>query len=52
MAMHKNCAGMTRRDCLQFGLGDFAGGGLVDLLRLRRQAAERPGRRGGRPVAS
>jgi len=40
MARHKNCAGMTRRDCLQLGLGALASGGLVDLLRLRAQAAD------------
>ena len=36
MALHKNCQGSTRRDCLQLGLGVLAGGGLVDLLRMRR----------------
>ncbi len=39
MATHKNCAGITRRDCLQLGLGATLGAGLVDLLRLRGQAA-------------
>jgi hypothetical protein len=39
MAIHKNCAGMTRRDCLQVGLGALVGGGLVNLLRLRATAA-------------
>jgi hypothetical protein len=38
MASHKNCAGMTRRDCLQLGLGALVGGGLVHALRLRAQA--------------
>jgi hypothetical protein len=38
--MHKNCEGMTRRDCLQLGVGILAGGSLIDLLRLRSQAAE------------
>ena len=33
MAVTKNCAGMTRRDCLQLGLSVLAGGSFVDLLR-------------------
>jgi hypothetical protein len=41
MAIHKNCEGMTRRDCLQLGLGIFAGGSLVDLLRLSSQGADK-----------
>ncbi|MEX0977829.1 MAG: DUF1501 domain-containing protein, partial [Pirellulales bacterium] len=40
MAINTNCEGMTRRDCLQLGLGFLAGGGFVDLLRLRALAAE------------
>ena len=40
--MHRNCAGMTRRDCLQLGIAALAGGGLVDLLRLRSEAATGP----------
>jgi len=32
--------GMSRRDCLQLGLGTALGAGLVDLLRLRGQAAQ------------
>ncbi len=39
MALHKNCAGMTRRDCLQVGLGAFFGGGLAHALRVRGLAA-------------
>jgi hypothetical protein len=39
MAIHRNCAGVTRRDCLQLGLGALLGGGLVHALRLRAQAA-------------
>lgn len=37
MAVHENCAGISRRDCLQLGLGTLIGGGLglVDALRLR-----------------
>jgi hypothetical protein len=38
MAAYSNCAGMTRRDCLQFGLGALMGTGLVDLLRLQARA--------------
>ena len=37
---YRNCAGVTRRNCLQLGLGALLGGGLADLLRLRVQAAE------------
>jgi hypothetical protein len=29
----KNCAGVTRRDCLQLGLGTLLGGGLASALR-------------------
>jgi uncharacterized protein (DUF1501 family) len=39
MTIHKNCSGMTRRDCLQLGLGALLGGGLVHALRLRGAAA-------------
>ncbi len=35
MALHRNCAGMTRRDCLQLGLGTLLGGGLASALRAR-----------------
>lgn len=42
MASHKNCAGMTRRDCLQLGLSVLAGGGLSNLLRMTAQAAGTP----------
>ncbi len=45
MAVHRNCQGMTRRDCLQLGLGALAGSGLVDLLRMRARAAEPAARR-------
>src|SRR2546425_7682423 len=38
MSIHRNCQGMTRRDCLQLGLGALLGGGLVHALRLRAQA--------------
>jgi hypothetical protein len=39
MAMHRNCSGMTRRDCLQLGLGALFGGGLTRALRLQAAAA-------------
>ena len=51
MAMHKNCEGMTRRDCLQLGLGILAGGSFVDLLRLRSQAAEVASAAANRPIS-
>ena len=40
VTQHKNCAGMTRRDSLQLGLGALLGGGLVHAMRLRGQASE------------
>jgi hypothetical protein len=33
--MSMNCAGVTRRDCLQLGLGTLLGGGLATALRAR-----------------
>ena len=38
--LHRNCAGISRRDFLQVGLGGTLGLGLCDLLRLRASAAE------------
>jgi hypothetical protein len=38
MAIHRNCEGIRRRDCLKLGLGGLLGGGLVDALRLRAVA--------------
>ena len=35
MALHRNCAGMLRRDFLQIGLHGALGLGLCDLLRLK-----------------
>jgi hypothetical protein len=46
MAIHANCAGMTRRDSLKLGLGGMMGAGFVDLLRARGAAA------GGGPAAT
>lgn len=40
MPKNQNCEGFTRRSALQLGLGGLAGGGFVDLLRLRAQSAE------------
>ena len=37
---HRNCAGISRRDFLQIGLGGALGLGLTDLLRLRASASE------------
>ncbi|MBI3465544.1 MAG: DUF1501 domain-containing protein [Planctomycetes bacterium] len=42
MRIHRNCQGMTRRNCLQLGLGAALGTGLLDLLGLRGQAAQGP----------
>lgn len=39
MAASKNCEGWSRRNCLQLGVGLFAGGGLTNLWRLTAQAA-------------
>lgn len=39
---HTNCAGVTRRDFLQVGLGGALGLGFCDLLRLRAGAATPP----------
>jgi len=38
MAIHRNCEGMKRRDCLKLGLGALLGGGFVDALRVRAMA--------------
>ncbi len=37
--IHRNCAGIGRRDFLQVGLGALGGLGLADLLGLRARAA-------------
>jgi hypothetical protein len=39
MPAHTNCAGVTRRDCLQLGLGTLLGGGLATALRAKAHAA-------------
>src|SRR5437868_2690438 len=40
MSRYRNCEGVTRRDCLQLGLGTLAGGGFVNLLRMQAEAAQ------------
>ena len=44
--INTNCAGISRRDFIQVGLGGTLGVGLCDLLRLRAHASETPA---GRP---
>jgi hypothetical protein len=39
MAIFTNCESTTRRDCLRLGLSALIGGGLIDALRIRGQAA-------------
>src|SRR5437870_8959899 len=39
MALHRNCAGIARRDFIQIGLHGALGLGLCDLLRLKGEAA-------------
>lgn len=39
MASRRNCEGISRRNCLQLGLGGVLGTGLVDGLRARARAA-------------
>lgn len=39
MAFHQNCEGVTRRDCMRFGLGGLLAGGLVGALRASAVAA-------------
>lgn len=40
MAIHQNCEGMKRRDCLKLGLGALVGGGFVNALRGRGVAGD------------
>jgi len=37
--MFRNCDGITRRSCLQFGMGAALGTGLSDLLKLKVEAS-------------
>ena len=39
MKSRTNCEGVTRRDCLQLGMGGLIGGGLVGALRAQALAA-------------
>jgi hypothetical protein len=45
MALHRNCDGMRRRDCLKLGLGALLGGGFTDALRLRAVASDTAARK-------
>ncbi|MCC7374370.1 MAG: DUF1501 domain-containing protein [Verrucomicrobiales bacterium] len=47
-SLHTNCAGVTRRDFLQVGLGGVLGLGLCDLLRHQALAADAPGNAGSK----
>jgi hypothetical protein len=38
MSTHRNCQGVSRRDCLRLGLGALLGGGLTHALRVRALA--------------
>jgi len=40
MTANRNCVGVTRRDCLQVGLGTLFGGGLATSLRARALGSE------------
>ena len=40
MAIHQNCEGMRRRDCLKLGLGALFAGGFVDAIRSRGVATD------------
>jgi hypothetical protein len=40
MAIHRNCEGLRRRDCLSLGLGALLGGGFVSALQSRARAGE------------
>jgi uncharacterized protein (DUF1501 family) len=44
MKVRTNCEGMSRRDCLQLGLGGLVSGGLVGALRSKVVAAPGGGR--------
>ncbi len=40
--MFQNCDGITRRSCLQFGMGAALGAGLSDLMKLKVEASTSP----------
>ncbi len=43
-SVHRNCAGVSRRDFLQVGLGALGGLGLAEMLALRSQASTAAGK--------
>ena len=43
-SVHRNCAGLVRRDFLQLGFGAVGGLAFSDILRLRAQAAQLQGK--------
>lgn len=43
MTSYRNCAGISRRNCLQLGLGALLGAGMTDLFRMRAQASPAAG---------
>lgn len=42
--MNINCNGIGRRDFIQLGLSALCGAGMIDLIRLRAETAQRSGR--------
>lgn len=42
MSLSRNCEGITRRNCLQLGLGGMLGCGFTDALRLTARSASKP----------
>jgi len=51
MALHRNCAGFTRRDTLKLGLGGFVGANLAELLNWSNQNARAAGLGVRRPTS-
>ncbi len=47
MKTNRNCAGVSRRDCLRLGLGGMFGAGFVDLLRASNPSSGPSSKRGG-----
>jgi hypothetical protein len=45
--LSRNCQGISRRNCLQLGIGSLLGGGLVSALRIKGEAAEQGATRPG-----
>src|SRR3989440_7119065 len=44
MTIHRNCEGVSRRDCIKLGLGGLLSGGLVGALRATAAGAVNPKR--------